>query len=193
MYLGPQAPESICHSAEARRLLPSIKDEGLAKILKRRCTLVETIQELCHTKDLRVFEPDELRKRFQLIKLDPEGANLEPTDSLKLKVLVTAAHAQAKKMVASKLDSDIAAFLEMVVPFSAESKGFDYFAPTMVDTVLEALSRTDTTAASWGMLAKEELEDLKEPVPVNWEAVSHYVTMLYYTTILYILFLIVTI
>ena len=156
-------------SAEAKRLLTSIKDDGVAKILRKRCALIDTIQELVQTKDLRTIEPEELQKRYHFLKLDPEGSTIEPTDSLKLKVLVTAVSAHAKKMVESEAEKDVQDFLRMIVPFSENCKGFDYFAPTMMDTVLEALARIDQDSGGWNMLAKEELQDLPEPTPINWE------------------------
>ncbi|CAE7640103.1 unnamed protein product [Symbiodinium sp. CCMP2456] len=156
----------------AKRLLPSIQDEGLAKLLTRRCALMEAIKDLVQTKDLRTLNPEELKKRYQLLKSDPEGSLVVPTDSLKLKVLTAAVSAQSKHMVETMSDGAILDFLNMVTPFATHCAGFDYFAPTMKDTILEAIARVDPGVGSWDMMAKEELQDLPEPMPVSWEAVN---------------------
>ena len=157
---------------EAKRLLASCVDNNVHKTLARRIALLEAIQELVQCRDLRKIDQKDRQKYYTLLA----NNDVEPSDSLKMKIIVASAEDTASAMVTTRKPEHMKHFLRTLLPFvSEESAGFDFFKPSVNSLVLEALAREDTSG-SWDVKQELEDEDMEQPVlmtqtkSTDWQA-----------------------
>ena len=136
--------------------------------------MIEGIQKLVECKDLRKIEEKDRLKLYQLLHTN----DVEPSDSLKMKMIIVAAEDQAKVMVASNKPDDMTLLLNILMPFTSEQcEGFDFFKPTLNCLVLEALAHIiaqdqDEAMNSWAIMVKEDVptDVSQEKVETDWQA-----------------------